>query len=193
MLLFFPAKRKVPPALCMWNPSFACLCSFARFLRDTCICVCPSHFLMVLMSIKGFWRNWCSCLPRQPFDVPLPVPASVSIMFPKHSWFQKSSVSLLHILSFTYTYSFLRGVNICKIKLTFPVLVIKMRKWEREASTETRSFSVSSMGFAQKMKIAETGTVLGRKVDRSMGSYWEEEAAGSGKKIWNHSHTAGHC
>lgn len=84
MLLFFAAKRKVPPAPCMCNPSFACLCSSARFLPDTCICVCRSRFLVVLVSVKGFWRNWCTCLPRQPFDVPLPVPASVSIMFPKH-------------------------------------------------------------------------------------------------------------
>lgn len=80
-ITFFPAKRKVPLAPCVCNPS--CFCSSAGFLPDTYICVCPSHFLMVLVSIKGFWRNWCTFLPRQPFDVPLPVPASVSIMFPK--------------------------------------------------------------------------------------------------------------
>lgn len=53
MLLFFPAKRKVPSALCMCNLSFACLCSSAHFPPDTCICVCPSHFVVVLVS-KAF-------------------------------------------------------------------------------------------------------------------------------------------
>lgn len=83
MLLFFQAKKKVPPARCMCSPSFACLSPSARFLPDTCICACPSHFLSVLVSIQAFWRNQCTCLPRQPFDLLLlPVPAAVSITLP---------------------------------------------------------------------------------------------------------------
>lgn len=61
-LLFIQSKKKVPLAQCMCSPPLAYLSSSDRFLSDTCIHACPSHFLSVLVSVKAFWRDQCVCV-----------------------------------------------------------------------------------------------------------------------------------
>jgi len=83
-LLFFQTRKQVPPARRMCSPSSECLSSSARFLPDTSVRACPRHFLSGLVSVQAFGRDRCTCLPGQPFDGRLPVPAHISTALLKH-------------------------------------------------------------------------------------------------------------
>lgn len=148
-LLFIQSKKKVP--LCpMHVQSTTCISqlfwSFSLRYLHTCL---PQPLSLSACVSESLLKGWVRvCLPGMLSDVLQFLHLSASHSQARtQSWFQKPSVSLHHILSFTYVYSFLRGVNICKIKITFPVWIRKVTgKGKRVHKQDPSLFS--SIGFS---------------------------------------------
>lgn len=160
----------------MCNPSFACFSSSDHFLPDPCLCACPSHFLSVLVSVKALcqWKR----------DQCVHVYLGCFLMFfsscicqhhtPKHAHTVDSrSLLSVYILSFTYVYSFLRSVNICKIKLTFPVWIRKVIGRGKPVHKQDPSLFFFCGIFLVGKERNKTAAELGKWADRSVCSFWD--------------------
>lgn len=177
-LLFIQSKKKVPPCP-MHVQSIICMpqvfWSFSPRSLPMCLpqplslsaCVSES-----LVSVKE--GSVCACLPRMLSDVLQFLHLSASHSQARtHSWFQKPSVSLLYILSFTYVYSFLRSVNICKIKLTFPVWIRKVIGRGKPVHKQDPSLFFFCGIFLVGKERNKTAAELGKWADRSVCSFWD--------------------
>lgn len=128
------------------------------------------------------------CLPRQPFDILLPIPTSVSITLPKH---MHRVDSRNHLSAYPVSCSLPICIGSSRVliyikQLTFPVLIIKISGIGKLIQKQD-----PSLFLPKDLPSRNRGMELGRRVDITVFiRRGRKLLAWASKKIWNDSQTA---
>lgn len=118
------------------------------------------------------------CLPRQPFDILLPIPTSVSITLPKH---MHRVDSRNHLSAYPVSCPLPVCIGSSRVliyikQLTFPVLIIKISGKGKLIQKQD-----PSLFLPRDLPSRNRGMELGRRVDITVCSFGEAESCWLGQ------------